>query len=80
MPPSTAPWEMMRDPRTTSYWPIVSGASGQLKAGGWLLLEHGFQQGSTVRDMLRDAGFEQVATRPDLAGLDRVSGGQLHAQ
>ena len=56
---------------------IIAGAPARLKAGGWLMLEHGFDQGDAVRQLLLAAGLQQVATLPDLAGLDRVSMGQL---
>src|SRR4029078_4470124 len=47
---------------------IVAGAAAPLVPGGWLLLEHGFDQGAAVREMLADAGFSRVETRRDLAG------------
>ncbi|MBA4707136.1 peptide chain release factor N(5)-glutamine methyltransferase [Aquitalea aquatica] len=56
---------------------IIAGAPARLKAGGWLMLEHGFDQGDVVRQLLRSAGLQNVATLPDLAGLDRVSIGQM---
>ena len=56
---------------------IVSGAPAHLRSGGWLLLEHGHDQGSAVRGCLQAAGFIEVSTRQDLAGLDRCSGGRL---
>ena len=52
---------------------IISAAPAHLRAGGWLLLEHGFEQGAAVRELLRGAGFEAVETRVDLAGLERIS-------
>ncbi|MFT4101255.1 MAG: peptide chain release factor N(5)-glutamine methyltransferase [Burkholderiaceae bacterium] len=55
---------------------IVAGAAGRLRPGGWLLLEHGFDQGAAVRARLRDAGFGEVATLADLAGHDRVTVGR----
>jgi release factor glutamine methyltransferase len=58
---------------------IVRGAVDHLHGGGWLLLEHGFDQGPAVRDLLRGAGFRNVSTRCDLAGRERVSGGR-HAE
>ncbi|MCX7230671.1 MAG: peptide chain release factor N(5)-glutamine methyltransferase [Burkholderiales bacterium] len=58
---------------------IVAGAPARLAAGGWLLLEHGCDQGAAVRDRLLRAGFEGVATLPDLQGLDRVSVGRRPA-
>jgi release factor glutamine methyltransferase len=54
---------------------LVAGAPEQLLNGGWLLLEHGFEQAAAVREMLLDAGFSQVSTRRDLAGQERISGG-----
>lgn len=54
---------------------IVMGATTYLKSQGWLMLEHGFDQGDAVRGLLRDAGFTQVETYQDLNGLDRVSVG-----
>lgn len=59
---------------------LVAGASAQLHAGGWLLLEHGCGQGEAVRDLLRVAGFGEVTTHNDLAGLERISGGCLYAE
>ena len=56
---------------------IIRTAPGYLKPGGHLLLEHGFEQGQAVRDLLRAAGYQQTDTRPDLGGRARVSGGQL---
>jgi release factor glutamine methyltransferase len=55
---------------------IVAGASGQLLPGGWLLLEHGFDQAEAVRRQLAAAGFERIGTRRDLAGHERCSGGR----
>jgi len=54
---------------------IAALARAQLVDGAWLLLEHGAAQGSAVRSLLALAGFENVQTWQDLAGLDRVSGG-----
>ena len=55
---------------------IVSQAPAHLRAGGWLLLEHGHDQAKAVRDLLAAAGFRNVASRPDLAGIERCSGGK----
>ncbi|WP_035058068.1 peptide chain release factor N(5)-glutamine methyltransferase [Andreprevotia chitinilytica] len=55
---------------------IVAGAAAHLVANGWLLFEHGFDQGEASRALLAKAGFLAVETWPDLAGLDRVTGGQ----
>ncbi len=55
---------------------IVDGAPAQLQPGGWLLLEHGWQQGEAVRDLLRRRGFIEVSTHRDFGGNERVSGGR----
>jgi release factor glutamine methyltransferase len=55
---------------------IVAGSPAHLVAGGWLLLEHGFDQGPAVRELLRSTGFVEVATVQDLEGRDRVSLGR----
>jgi release factor glutamine methyltransferase len=56
---------------------IVAGAPRHLNPAGWLLLEHGDQQGEAVRRLLADGGFVDVVTFPDLAGLDRCTEGRL---
>jgi len=58
---------------------IVAGAPAHLQPGGWLLLEHGYDQGSTVRALLSAAGFVDVTTERDLEGRDRVGLGRLPA-
>ena len=55
---------------------IIGGAPAHLNPGGWLLLEHGYDQEAPVQTLLRDAGFADVFTRHDLAGQPRVSGGR----
>jgi len=55
---------------------LVAGAPQHLEAGGWLLLEHGWDQGAAVRALLLQQGFREVATRRDAAGHERISGGQ----
>lgn len=59
---------------------IVAGAQDHLVPGGWLLLEHGFDQAEAVRALLKQAGFTQVQSRDDLAGHARCSGGQKPAK
>ena len=59
---------------------IVADAPACLVAGGWLLLEHGFEQGPAVLALLQSAGFERCATLPDLEQRDRVTLGQAVAQ
>ncbi len=55
---------------------IVAAAPAYLEPGGWLLLEHGRDQGTAVSGLLLRAGFIDIETTPDLEGRDRVSGGQ----
>ena len=55
---------------------IVAQAGTHLLPGGWLLLEHGWDQAGAVQALLRQAGFAAVQTRRDLAGIDRCTGGQ----
>lgn len=55
---------------------IIVGAPHHLRLGAWLLLEHGFDQAQAVRALLDAAGFKQVQSRRDLAGIERCSGGQ----
>jgi len=56
---------------------IAAGAAGRLRAGGWLLFEHGWQQADAVSDVLRRSGFADVATRVDIEGRPRCTGGRL---
>ena len=56
---------------------IVAQAPARLAPGGWLLLEHGWDQAEAVQTLLRDAGFDQVQSRHDLAGIARCSGGSM---
>ena len=56
---------------------LVAQAPQVLHAGGWLLLEHAFNQGEAARSALRAAGFEEVFGAHDVAGQPRVSGGRL---
>ncbi len=55
---------------------IIEGAGGHLTKGGWLFLEHGFDQAKAVSDLFRAKHYINVATRKDYAGLDRVTYGQ----
>jgi release factor glutamine methyltransferase len=58
---------------------IVAGAPAHLRPGGWLLLEHGCEQGAAVRALLARAGLVEVATARDLEGRERVSFGRRAA-
>lgn len=59
---------------------IIAGAAPHLRPGGWLLLEHGWDQAAAVAALLGDAGFTAVATRHDLGGQPRCTGGQWAGQ
>ena len=63
--------EGMNDLRT-----IVAQAPVCLKPGGWLLLEHGYDQAFAVRQLLQENGFIDVQSRQDLAAIERCSGGR----
>jgi release factor glutamine methyltransferase len=56
---------------------IIEDAPEHLEPGGWLLLEHGYDQAGAVSSML-GARFELIATRHDLSGNARCTGGRLH--
>ncbi|WP_119965434.1 peptide chain release factor N(5)-glutamine methyltransferase [Simplicispira lacusdiani] len=56
---------------------IVAQAPQRLSPGGWLLLEHGWDQADAVAVLLTGAGFTQVQGRKDLAGIVRCSGGRM---
>jgi len=56
---------------------IVSQAPAHLQAGGWLLLEHGYDQGPAVRELLVQHGFEQIQTRRDLGDHERITFGRV---
>jgi len=56
---------------------ISAAAPAHMNAGGWLLMEHGYDQATVCRKLLEHAGFKRIFSAPDLAGIMRVSGGQL---
>ncbi|BFO56938.1 MULTISPECIES: peptide chain release factor N(5)-glutamine methyltransferase [Comamonadaceae] len=56
---------------------IVAQAPAHLVPGGWLLLEHGWDQAEAVQALLRNAGLSDVQSRTDLAGHARCSGARL---
>lgn len=58
---------------------LVAGAAPHLRAGGVLLLEHGYDQAEAVRALLSAHGFAAVQSWTDLAGIERVSGGSRPA-
>lgn len=55
---------------------IISGAPARLAAGGWLFVEHGYDQRIAVATLLATAGFTNLVASRDLAGHWRVAGGQ----
>jgi release factor glutamine methyltransferase len=56
---------------------IVAQAPAALAPGGWLILEHGHDQGADVRQLMVTRGFAEVFTDRDLAGHERITGGRL---
>ncbi|WP_312152935.1 peptide chain release factor N(5)-glutamine methyltransferase [Pseudomonas sp.] len=56
---------------------IIAQAPGHLLPGGWLLLEHGYDQAADVRELLSQQGFGDVCSRIDLGGHERISLGRL---
>lgn len=55
---------------------IIAHAKNHLSAGGWLLLEHGYDQAAQVRALFDASGYTGIFSAPDLAGIERVSGGR----
>ena len=55
---------------------IVEQSGPHLLPGGWLLLEHGYDQAAAVRELLDAAGYAEVQSRRDLGGIERCSGGR----
>lgn len=55
---------------------IIAGAKKYLNTNGWLLLEHGYQQGKAIRQLLKENNFSSISTLKDYSNLDRVSIGQ----
>lgn len=59
---------------------IIDGAAGHLRAPGWLLLEHGQDQGPDVARLLERRGFSSIRTQSDFSGKPRVTLGAVHLQ
>ncbi|WP_291008218.1 peptide chain release factor N(5)-glutamine methyltransferase [Hydrogenophaga sp.] len=59
---------------------LIIGAPAALHPGGWLLLEHGYDQANRVNALLIERGFEAVTSRTDLAGIARCTGGRWPGQ
>lgn len=58
---------------------IIAQAPARLAPGGWLLLEHGFDQALPVRALFATAGYDNITSRRDLGGNTRCTGGQMRA-
>lgn len=61
----------------SAYRHLISQANAHLLPQGWLLLEHGYDQAEAVRTLLEQHHFSGIQSWRDLAGIERVSGGQL---
>jgi release factor glutamine methyltransferase len=59
---------------------ILASAAAHLRQHGWIALEHGQGQDPEVRALLAAAGFESIFSRPDLAGIARISGGKYNLE
>ncbi|CAD6557783.1 Release factor glutamine methyltransferase [Paraburkholderia hiiakae] len=64
----------------TALRAIVAGAPARLAPEGVLWMEHGYDQAAAVRALLESAGFTDVRSERDLAGIERISGGRLAPQ
>ena len=56
---------------------VIRGAPAHLQPGGWLLMEHGFDQADFIRQLFHEQGFVQIQTRVDLAGRERCTGARI---
>ena len=56
---------------------IVAGARSHLAPGGWVLFEHGYDQAPAARVLLESAGYAEVFSARDLAGIERITGARL---
>lgn len=57
---------------------LIKHAPMHLDSGGWLWLEHGYDQATKARELLSNLGFTQVSSKRDLAQIERISGGVHH--
>ena len=55
---------------------VIAQSHQRLSAGGWLLLEHGYNQAKVVLELLQDQGFSDCFVKRDIGGNERVSGGR----
>ncbi len=56
---------------------IVSNSPSFLKSSGWLMLEHGYQQGEQVRQLFASFSYSEIETLRDLAGHERITMGRI---
>jgi release factor glutamine methyltransferase len=56
---------------------IIAHAPEYLASGGWLLVEHGYDQGSAVRDLFAANQFDELNTFRDYGGNERVTVGRI---
>jgi len=59
---------------------IIAGARARLSPGGWLVVEHGYDQSDAVKALFAAAGFSGVVALRDLAGIPRVVAGHCELQ
>lgn len=59
---------------------VIGGAAEHLEQGGWLLVEHGYDQEAAVQEVFRQAGFGSITTGRDDAGHPRITEGRLAAR
>jgi release factor glutamine methyltransferase len=55
---------------------VIAGAGAFLSPGGWLAVEHGYDQASAVRRLMLEHGMQAVASHADMAGIERVTAGR----
>ena len=56
---------------------VVADSRAHLESGGWLLVEHGYDQAARCRALLHEHGYQEVISLRDLAGIERASGGRV---
>jgi release factor glutamine methyltransferase len=55
---------------------LIPGAHDRLRTTGWLIVEHGYDQGESVMQLMMTQGFREISDHPDAAGLSRVTRGR----
>jgi len=78
--------DLIREPRSAlaagpdglaAICTLSAQAASRLRSAGFIALEHGFDQGSAVRTIFKQHGFEYIRTHPDLGGRERATTGRL---